>query len=61
LLNDNVGISRTVNGNIISDTRTNRLGKYVLLSFNLQLRKFAGKQPERVVPADMPERPPVRL
>jgi len=42
LFNENAGISRTVSGNQIIDTRTNRLGRYFMLSFTLRLQKFAG-------------------
>ncbi len=42
LLNESTGITRTVNGNTITDSRTNRLGRYFLLSVNMRLSKFAG-------------------
>lgn len=42
LFNENAGITRTVSGNQIIDTRTNRLGRYFMLSFTLRLQKFAG-------------------
>ncbi|MDN5285880.1 MAG: TonB-dependent receptor [Mucilaginibacter sp.] len=45
LFDENKGISRTVSGNQIIDTRTNRLGRYFMLSFTLRLQKFAGKRP----------------
>ena len=44
LFNENAGISRTVSGNQIIDTRTNRLGRYFMLTFTLRLQKFAGGQ-----------------
>jgi uncharacterized membrane protein YgcG len=44
LFNENTGISRTVSGNQIIDTRTNRLGRYFMLTFTLRLQKFAGSQ-----------------
>ncbi len=44
LLNENISISRTVTGNSVTDTRTNRLGRYFMLSFVLRLNKFAGSQ-----------------
>jgi hypothetical protein len=44
LFNENAGISRTVSGNQIIDTRTNRLGRYFMLSFTLRLQQFAGQQ-----------------
>jgi hypothetical protein len=42
LLNQNIGISRTLTGNGFTDTRTNRLGRYFLLSFVCRLNKFVG-------------------
>ncbi|MEJ6982026.1 TonB-dependent receptor [Pedobacter sp. P351] len=40
LFNQNVGISRVVNANNITDSQSNRLARYFLVSFNLQVRKF---------------------
>ncbi len=45
LFDENKGISRTVSGNQIIDTRTNRLGRYFMLSFTLRLQKFKGGRP----------------
>jgi hypothetical protein len=42
LFNENTGVSRTVSGNQIIDTRTNRLGRYFMLTFTIRLQKFAG-------------------
>lgn len=42
LFNQNTGITRSVSGSQIIDTRTNRLGRYFMLSFVLRLQKFAG-------------------
>ncbi|MDR3697354.1 TonB-dependent receptor [Mucilaginibacter sp.] len=44
LFNENAGISRPVSGNQIIDTRTNRLGRYFMLSFTMRLQQFAGQQ-----------------
>jgi hypothetical protein len=44
LFNENAGISRTVSGNQIIDTRTNRLGRYFMLSFTMRLQQFTGSQ-----------------
>jgi hypothetical protein len=44
LLDQNTGISRTVNGTTITDVRNNRLGRYFLLSLNLRIQKFGGKK-----------------
>jgi hypothetical protein len=42
LLNENTGITRTINETTISDRRDNRLARYFLLSFNYRLQKFGG-------------------
>ncbi|NCD72056.1 TonB-dependent receptor [Mucilaginibacter agri] len=42
LFDQNTGITRTVSGNKIIDTRTNRLGRYFLLSFTMRLQRFVG-------------------
>jgi len=42
LLNQNTGISRTMNESTVTDSRVNRLARYFLLSANLRLSKFAG-------------------
>jgi hypothetical protein len=44
LFNENAGITRSVSGNQIIDTRTNRLGRYFMLSFTYRLQQFGGKQ-----------------
>jgi uncharacterized membrane protein YgcG len=44
IFNQNTGVSRVVSGNQIIDTRTNRLGRYFMLTFTMRLQKFAGKQ-----------------
>jgi hypothetical protein len=51
LLNENTGISRTINETTITDRRDNRLARYFLLSFNFRLQKFGGgvKAPERTL------------
>ncbi|PWK77163.1 outer membrane receptor protein involved in Fe transport [Mucilaginibacter oryzae] len=46
IFDENKGISRTVSGNQVIDTRTNRLGRYFMLSFTLRLQKFAGSRPQ---------------
>lgn len=43
LLNENISVNRSVTGNAITDTRTNRLGRYFLLSFVFRLNKFKGQ------------------
>jgi hypothetical protein len=44
LLQQNTNISRSVNNGITTDTRTNRLTRYFMLTFTYRLQKFAGKQ-----------------
>lgn len=46
LLNENTNISRTVTGSAITDSRTNKLGRYFMLSFVYRLNKFSGQQPQ---------------
>lgn len=42
--NENTSISRSVTGNSITDSRSNRLARYGLLTFSLKLQKFNGQQ-----------------
>lgn len=42
--NENTSVARSVNGNSITDTRSNRLARYALLTFSLKLQKFNGQQ-----------------
>lgn len=63
LLNQNTSISRTVNANSITDTRTNKLGQHFMLSFNFRLQKFKGQQPRLQLPSGPPPDnlpPPIR-
>ncbi|MBC7536622.1 MAG: outer membrane beta-barrel protein [Ferruginibacter sp.] len=53
VLNENKGISRLVSGNSITDTRTNRLARYFMLSFVLRLNKFKGDQQMQMGPGGM--------
>ncbi|TZF82124.1 outer membrane beta-barrel protein [Pedobacter sp. BS3] len=46
LFNENTNISRTVDGNITTDTQSNRLGRYFMLSFTYRFQKFNGKNGE---------------
>jgi len=43
LFNQNTGYTSTQNGNYITQTNVNRLGRYYLLTFTLRLQKNAGK------------------
>lgn len=45
LFNQNTGFSSTQTGSYITQTQSNRLGRYYLLTFTLRLQKFAGKRP----------------
>ncbi|PTQ94001.1 outer membrane receptor protein involved in Fe transport [Mucilaginibacter yixingensis] len=45
LFNQNTGFSTTQSGSYITQTQSNRLGRYFLLSFTLRLQKFAGQRP----------------
>jgi len=42
LFNQNTGFSTTQNGSFITQTESNRLGRYFLLTFTLRLQNFAG-------------------
>ncbi len=42
LFNENTGINRSLNGISTIDTRSNRLGRYFMMSFTVRLQKFAG-------------------
>lgn len=59
LLNQNTSITRTVSANSITDTRTNRLGQYFMLSFNFRLQKFKGQLPRMQFPSGPPPDGPV--
>ncbi|MEO6149305.1 MAG: outer membrane beta-barrel protein [Mucilaginibacter sp.] len=43
MLNQNTGVTRSVSGTQIVDSRVNRLGRYFLLTFTMRLQKFAGR------------------
>lgn len=45
LFNQNTGYTSTQNGNYITQSNVNRLGRYYLLTLTLRLRKTAGKAP----------------
>lgn len=45
LFDENKGVTRTAVGNQIIDTRTNRLGRYFMVTFSLRLQKFKGSRP----------------
>ena len=44
LLNRNLGINRVGDANFLLETRSNRIGRYVLLGFKYRLNKFDGGQ-----------------
>jgi uncharacterized membrane protein YgcG len=43
LLDENVGVSNTVNSNIRVERESNRLAQYFMLTFTMRINKFAGK------------------
>jgi len=45
VFNQNTGFSVNAANNIVTQTQTNRLGRYFLLSFTMRLQKFAGRAP----------------
>jgi hypothetical protein len=47
MLNENININRNVTGSYISDTRTNRLGRYFMATAILRLNKFQGQAPQQ--------------
>ena len=47
MLNENTSVSRNVTGSAITDTRTNRLGRYFMLTAILRLNKFVGQAPQQ--------------
>lgn len=47
IFNQNTNVSRSINSNFITDTRTNRLTQYFMLSFTYRLNKFTGTQPQQ--------------
>jgi len=46
LFNQNANISRSVSANAIIDSRSNRLGRYFMLTFTYRLQKFQGQRPK---------------
>ncbi len=45
IFNQNAGFSASSNGNVITQTQNNRLGRYALLTFTYRLQNFAGRSP----------------
>ena len=52
--NQNTSVSRSVTGNSITDTRSNRLARYAMLTFSLKLQKYNGQAPANSSPMSMP-------
>jgi hypothetical protein len=50
LFNENTGFTNTPGGNSLTQSRTNRLGRYFMLSFTMRLQKFAAGS---IVPDNM--------
>ena len=46
LFNEGTNIGRSVNGTLITDSYTNKLTRYFMLTFTMKLQKFSGKKPE---------------
>lgn len=46
LLGQNTNVNRSVNANAITDTRSNRLTRYFMLTFTYRLQKFQGQRPQ---------------
>ncbi|MGJ1313227.1 outer membrane beta-barrel protein, partial [Sphingobacterium multivorum] len=46
LLNQQTNVSRTVSESMITDSRTNRLGRYFMILFTYKFQKFAMGNPE---------------
>jgi len=55
LLNQNTSVSRSIGNNQITDTRTNTLKRYAMLTFTYNLNNFAGSQ-QRKMPGFFPGR-----
>ena len=55
LFNENTSVSRSISANSTIDTRSNRLGRYFMLSFTMRLQKFTGQKP-----AEMEQGPGMR-
>jgi hypothetical protein len=54
VFNQNTGYTSTQSGSYATQTSSNRLGRYYLLSFTLKLQKFAGKKPSMGGPGGGP-------
>ena len=52
LLNENTSVSRSVTGNVITDSQSNRLSRYFMLSFTMRIQKFSGQQPQQQGPGN---------
>lgn len=50
IFKQNSNINRSINGNSIIDTRSNRLTRYFLATFTYRLQKFKGQQPQGTGP-----------
>jgi hypothetical protein len=53
VFNQNTNITRTVSGNFITDTRTNRLARYFMVTFTYRLNRFQGQQQSGTRPQGM--------
>ncbi len=48
LLNESTSVSRNVTASTITDSRSNRLSRYFMLSFTMRLQKFNGQQAQQI-------------
>ncbi|RYF83102.1 MAG: hypothetical protein EOO03_15630, partial [Chitinophagaceae bacterium] len=59
MLNENTNISRSVTATGFTDSRTNRLGRYYMLSMIYRLNKFKGQAPANRMMMGAPPPPPM--
>lgn len=50
LLDENTSVSRQVSANTITDSQSNRLSRYFMLTFTMRIQKFSGRQPQQNSP-----------
>ncbi|HEY0899713.1 MAG TPA: outer membrane beta-barrel protein [Sphingobacteriaceae bacterium] len=48
LFDENINVSRTITNNSTIDTRSNRLGRYFMMSFTMRLQKYTGQRPQNM-------------
>lgn len=50
LFDENINVNRTITNNATIDTRSNRLGRYFMMTFSMRLQKFTGQRPDNFGP-----------